>query len=43
MLIARRANDMPCEQWDTAEDVFHWWLEGPQKDPTDGMDQLSLF
>jgi len=34
---------MPCEQWDTAEDVLRWWLEGPQRDPADGLDQLSLY
>ena len=43
MLTARRADGMPCEQWDTAEDVFRWWLEGPQRDPADGLDQISLF
>jgi len=43
MLTARRAEGMPCEQWDTAEDVFRWWLEGPQRDPADGLDQLSLY
>jgi hypothetical protein len=40
---ARRADGMPCAQWGTAEDVFRWWLEGPQKDPADELDQLSLF
>jgi len=43
MLTARRADGMPCEQWDTAEDVLRWWLEGPQKDPADGLDQISLY
>jgi phosphoadenosine phosphosulfate reductase len=33
MLAARRADGMPCAQWDTAEDVFRWWLEGPRNDP----------
>lgn len=41
MIDKRKADGLPCDAWETGEDVFDWWTNGKKKEDDSG--EISLF
>ena len=41
MINKRKADGLPCDAWETGEDVMNWWTNRKKKE--DSSDEISLF
>lgn len=41
MIDKRKADGLPCDAWETGEDVFNWWIDQKKKEDDSG--EISLF
>lgn len=41
MIDKRKDDGLPCNAWETGEDVFDWWINRKKKDGDS--DEISLF